>query len=152
MSSVVGTQQGSSEQRKDNAVGSSSGGEKEKAIKNTLTWLHYYQLKVIPPDSPYKYIFQYNILDCWHQKRKTKGKEEAPLKTRLSIFSVATGRRESERPDPVEATPAWPPGLNNYFSQESWKCEATTATHTNYRKHPFMVEPPNFWGFALTSK
>ena len=137
MSSVVGTQQGSSEQRKDNAVGRSSGGEKEKEIKNTLTWLHCYQLKIIPPDSPYKYIFQYNILDCWHQKRKTKGKEEASLKTTaplggLSIFSVEAGTGESERPDPVEAPPAWPPGLNNYLGEEG-----------NHRisKHP----PTSLW-------
>ena len=79
------------------------------------------RLKVIPPDSPYKYIFQHNILGCSHQKPKAKGKEDGPLKTtpplvREKTFSVEEGFSPSaKRPNPVEVTAARLPELINSF-------------------------------------
>ena len=67
----------------------------------------------------------YNILGCWHQKPKAKGKEDGPLKTlgREKIFSVGGGKGagspSAERPNPVEVTAARLPGLINHFDENS---------------------------------
>ena len=85
----------------------------KQTIHNTII----VQLKINPPDSPYKYIFQYNIPDCSHQKPKAKGKEDGPQKTTLplgreKIFSAGEGAFPSaKRPKPVEVAAARLPGL-----------------------------------------